>query len=63
MRHAAFGQRFREYVVAAGYEHNVKSSGEPQFYRFTDPQSNDYPTMIELFTRKLDSIVLPHVQC
>lgn len=57
---AAFGQRFWEYVVAAGYEHKDKSSGEQQFYRFTDPQSHDYPTMIELFTRKPDSIVLPH---
>ena len=44
---AAFRQRFWEYVVAAGYEHKDKSSGEPQFYRFTDPQSHDYPTMIE----------------
>ena len=56
---AAFGQRFWEYVVAAGYEHKDKSTGESQFYRFTNPQSHDYPTMIELFTRKPDSIALP----
>ena len=31
----------------------------PQFYRFSHPISNQYPTMIELFTRKLDAIQLP----
>ena len=56
---AAFGRRFWEYVVAAGYEHRNKSTGEPQFYRFTNPQLHDYPTMIELFARKPDTITLP----
>lgn len=56
---SAFGKRFWEYVVAAGYEHRNRSTGEPQFYRFTGPRSKDYPAMIELFTRKPDAIVLP----
>ena len=56
---AAFGRRFWEYVVAAGYEHRNKSTGESQFYRFTNPQSRDYPTMIELFARRSDAIALP----
>ena len=56
---AAFGKRFWEYVVAAGYRHRDKSTGEPQFYRFTNPQSHDYPTMIELFARRPDAIALP----
>ncbi|MBR4501684.1 MAG: nucleotidyl transferase AbiEii/AbiGii toxin family protein [Clostridia bacterium] len=56
---AAFRQRFWEYVEAAGYEHKDKSTGEPHFYRFTNPRSQDYPTMIELFTRKPNTIVLP----
>ena len=54
-----FGRRFWEYVVAAGYEHRNKSTGEPQFYRFTNPQSQAYPTMIELFTRRPNAIILP----
>ena len=54
-----FGSRFWEYVGAAGYEHRNKSTGSLQFYRFTNPQSGDYPTMIELFSRKPDAIVLP----
>ena len=54
-----FADRFWEYVVAGGYEHRNKSTGEAQFYRFTNPQSRKYPTMIELFARKPDSVSLP----
>lgn len=54
-----FGKRFWEYIVAAGYEHRNRSTGEPQFYRFTNPQSREYPAMIELFTRKPEGIILP----
>jgi hypothetical protein len=56
---AEFGKRFWEYVVTAGYEHKNKSTGETQFYRFANPKTRDYPTMIELFARRLDAIVLP----
>ena len=56
---AAFGKRFWEYVIAAGYEHRNKSTGDSEFYRFTNPKSDDYPAMIELFTRRPDSITLP----
>lgn len=56
---AGFGKRFWEYVVDAGYEHKNKSTGDSQFYRFTGPQTRDYPIMIELFARKPDAIVLP----
>ena len=56
---AAFGRKFWDYVKQAGYEHRNKSSGGPQFYRFSHPTSNRYPAMIELFTRKLDAIQLP----
>ena len=56
---AAFGKRFWEYVVTAGYEHRNKSTGAPQFYRFRNPKTGDYPAMIELFARRPDAIVLP----
>lgn len=56
---ATFGRLFWEYVEKAGYEHCNKSSGRPQFYRFSHPLSNQYPAMIELFTRRLDTIILP----
>ena len=54
-----FGTRFWEYVKKAGYEHRNRSTGLPQFYRFSHPSSKEYPFMIELFTRKLDAIQLP----
>lgn len=56
---SSFGKHFWEYVIAAGYQHLNKSIGGQQFYRFTNPRSHDYPTMIELFTRRLDDIILP----
>ena len=54
-----FGRRFWEYVKAAGYEHRNKSTGEPQFYRFSKPSSREYPYMIELFSGRVDAIKLP----
>lgn len=56
---ADFGKRFWEYVTTAGYEHRNRSTGEPQFYRFTNPHTKEFPAMIELFTRKPDAIILP----
>lgn len=46
-----FGQRFWEYVKEAKYQHTNKSTGEPQFYQFSNPKSRDYPVMIELLER------------
>lgn len=54
-----FGRRFWEFVRNAGYEHCNKSTGQPQFYRFTHPKVSEYPFMIELFSRKVDAIELP----
>ena len=54
-----FGRRFWEYVKAAGYEHRNKSTGEPQFYRFSKPSSREYPYLIELFSGRVDAIELP----
>ena len=56
---AGFARRFWEYIAMAGYEHRNKSTGAPQFYRFTNPRSQEYPAMIELFTRRLNDIPLP----
>ena len=46
-----FGRKFWDYINAGGYKHKATSSGKPQFFRFTDPQSDEYPVMIELFAR------------
>ena len=53
-----FGRKFWEYVKEAGYEHLNKSTGNAQFYRFTAPKSNEYPYMIEIFSRNPDFILL-----
>lgn len=53
-----FGNRFWEFIHSAGYEHRNKSTGQPQFYRFSHPTESGYPFMIELFSRTIDSIRL-----
>lgn len=57
---AEFGTAFWNYITEAGYEHKNKSTGEPQFYRFSNPISHEYPAMIELFSRNVDAIPLPN---
>ena len=54
-----FGSKLWEYIKLGNYEHRNKSSGNPQFYRFINPQSPNFPKMIELFSRKTDYIKLP----
>jgi hypothetical protein len=54
-----FGRQFWEYVKEGGYQNKSKSSGEPQFYRFTNPSKSGFPYMIELFSRRIDAINLP----
>lgn len=54
-----FGKHFWEYIIQAGYEHQNKSTGLPQFYRFSHPRNPGYPFMIELFTRRMDALILP----
>ena len=53
-----FGKKFWEYISEAGYEHQNKSVGTPQFYRFTSPRSKEYPYMIEIFSKKPEFLIL-----
>ena len=54
-----FGMHFWQFIKDAGYEHRNKSTGLPQFYRFSHPSVGGYPFMIELFSRRTDAIRLP----
>jgi len=54
-----FGHRLWEYIKAGEYQHKNKSTGRPQFFRFTNPSSSEFPIMIELFSRRIDSLNLP----
>lgn len=53
-----FVKRFWDYIKEAEYEHQNKSIAEPQFYRFAHPKSKEYPAMIELFSRRMDDLLL-----
>ncbi len=46
-----FGQVFWDFVREGGYENKQKSSGKPQFYRFSKPKDPAFPAMLELFAR------------
>lgn len=53
-RFEAFAEIFWDYIKAGGYRCGWKSSEEPHFYRFTEPQRSNFPVMIELFSRRPD---------
>ncbi len=54
-----FGRVFWQYILEAEYNHCNKSNGKPQYYRFTSPKSTEFPAMIELFSRRIDTLKLP----
>ena len=56
---AEFGYRLWEYIRMAGYGQRFKSSGKPEYYRFRNPKTSEYPEMIELFSRRIEGITLP----
>lgn len=53
-----FVVRFLEYIDAAGYEHQNKSTGKVQFYRFSKPKDATWLPMIELFSRRPEEVFL-----
>ena len=56
----SFVTHFWEFVKIPGYEHRHKSIDKPIYYRFTNPKSSEYPTMIELFSRRIEGVELPN---
>lgn len=55
----AFGQRFREFLDAGGYQAREQSTGHREFYRFHRPQDDSFPFMIEIFSREPGELKLP----
>jgi hypothetical protein len=55
---AEFVQRFWTFIKTGEYEHQEKSMGNRQFYRFTKPANTNYPVMLELFSRKPEDVLL-----
>ncbi len=56
---AAFGETFKAFIDAGGYEARERSDGKKEFYRFHRPKDETYPFMIELFSRKPEALNLP----
>ncbi|MEH2469197.1 hypothetical protein V1281_001549 [Nitrobacteraceae bacterium AZCC 2161] len=56
---AAFGNAFRQFLDAGGYQARERSTGVKEFYRFHKPSNSAYPFMIELFSRKPGTLELP----
>lgn len=46
-----FGKEFWTFVSEGQYENRLRSSGNPQFYRFDKPKTDGFPFMLELFSR------------
>ncbi|MCD8286079.1 MAG: hypothetical protein LUD50_02485 [Clostridia bacterium] len=51
---ASFGKRFWQFINDGGYEKYRSKEGKTHFFRFKDPKRDDFPAMIELFSRKQD---------
>jgi hypothetical protein len=54
---AQFSKALWQFIEMGGYSIKQRS-GKPIFYRFEGPQNKAFPTMIELFSRKLESLTL-----
>lgn len=54
-----FGRMFWDFVREAGYK-SLQTQGErPVLYRFSKPENNDFPSVIELFSRSPDNMNPP----
>jgi len=53
-----FVELFWRFIRLGGYQIKQRSSGKPIFYRFEKPDNEEYPVMLELFSRKLDLLEL-----
>jgi len=51
---ADFAQNIWNFIIAGNYQNFEKSSETKQYYRFMKPDKDDFPFMIEIFTRKPD---------
>lgn len=54
-----FVRAFWEFIRSGHYENRQKSTGKQLFYRFYEPGDQEYPFMLELFSRVPDVLRLP----
>ena len=55
---AAFGAAFWQFVTQGQYELQEASTVQRKFYRFKRPKVDGYPSMLELFARVPDAMVI-----
>lgn len=53
-----FIAKFWQFIDEGGYQHRQQSTGKEIFYRFYSPNVEDFPAMLELFSRNPDDIKL-----
>ena len=53
-RYEEFASVFWDYIRAGQYKCGWRNSDQPHFYRFTEPQAANYPTIFWLFSRRPD---------
>ena len=56
---ATFTRAIWDFVRSGGYTARERSSGRPEFFRFSKPKDETYPAMLELFSRKPDMLEVP----
>jgi len=54
-----FVKTFWDFVKKGAYENRQKSTGKKLFYRFHSPEDDEFPYMLELFSRIPDALSLP----
>jgi len=55
---AAFVRAFWAFVRAGKYQIQQSATGKRRYYRFLNPENNEFPFMLELFSRKPDMLDL-----
>jgi hypothetical protein len=53
-----FVEAFWSFIRDGNYRVQEKSTGGKQYYRFQKPETKGYPSMLELFSRKPDALLL-----
>jgi hypothetical protein len=59
---ADFVEQFWAFIKAGEYRERQKSERKREYYRFSKPQKNDCPAVIELFSRQVDKVKLDQRQ-
>jgi len=56
---ADFVKQFWQFIKDGNYSHNEINPDDRKYYRFTNPEKQEFPLQIELFSRLPDLIELP----